>query len=104
MLREAAFSQGSGAIPCRRRCEGDRQSRAKEVEWEGGRVREWSVLWVEVVVAAIHDETKPCPGLQVHPLARDDAIRRMAGELFPTLSHSHTDTEAQLHLTSLDFT
>lgn len=38
MLREAAFSQGSGAIPCRRRCEGDRQSRAKEVEWEGGRV------------------------------------------------------------------
>lgn len=58
MLREAAFSQGSGAIPCRRRCEGDRQSRAKEVEWEGGRVSEWSVLWVEVVVAAIHDETK----------------------------------------------
>lgn len=51
MLREAAFSQGSGAIPCRRRCEGDRQSRAKEVEWEGGRVSEWSVLWVEVVVA-----------------------------------------------------
>lgn len=98
MLREAAFSQGSGAIPCRRRCEGDRQSRAKEVEWEGGRVSEWSVLWVEVV------ETKPCPGLQVHPLARDDAIRRMAGELFPTPSHSHTDTEAQLHLTAPDFT
>lgn len=91
MLREAAFSQGSGAIPCRRRCEGDRQSRAKEVEWEGGRVSEWSVLWVEVVVAAIHDETKPCPCIHLRGTMRSAEWR---GNCF---RHSHTHTLTRRH-------
>lgn len=97
MLREAAFSQGSGAISCRRRCEGDRQSRAKEVEWEGGGVSEWSVLWVEVVVAAIHDETKPCPGLQVHDCIHLRGTMRSAEWRGNCFRHPHTHTLTRRH-------
>lgn len=94
MLREAAFSQGSEAIPCRRRCEGDRQRRAKEVEWEGGRVSERSVLWVEVVVAAIHDEPNHVQDSRCIHLRGTMRSVEWRGNCF---RHSHTHTLTRRH-------
>lgn len=64
---------------------------------------ERSVLWVEVVVAAIHDEPNHVQDSRCIHLRGTMRSVEWRGNCFRH-SYSHTDTEAQLHLTALDFT